>query len=185
MYPDAMTVGDARDAYFRANGFTLAGYTDRWVKLEIGPIPIAFPNTASRKAAVKLHDLHHVATEYATTFTGEAEIGAWEIAAGCGRYWAAWFLNLSAFGIGVVIAPRRVWRAFVRGRHSKSLYGRAFGDDLLALTVGDLRRQLALADAAPATAGDVAAFVRFLWISFMMAFVPLATVVILTWVLVF
>jgi hypothetical protein len=88
-----MTVGDARDVYFRDNGFSLAGYTDNWVKLKLGPIPIAFPNTDARKAAVKLHDLHHVATGYATTWTGEAEIAAWEIGAGCGKYYAAWVLT--------------------------------------------------------------------------------------------
>ena len=159
MYADSQTVAEARDQYFRANGFSLASYTDRWVKLKLGPLPLAFPNTAARKAAVKLHDLHHVATGYATTWTGESEIAAYEIAAGCGRYWAAWGLNVGAFGVGLLIAPRRTFRAFVRGRHARSLYRRAFGEDLLALTVGDLRRQLGLAEPPPpANAGDVASF---------------------------
>jgi hypothetical protein len=144
MYADSMTVGEAREAYFRDNGFTLAGYTDKWVKLKLGPIPFAFPNAPARQAAVKLHDLHHVATGYATTWTGEAEIGAWEIGAGCGRYWAAWLLNLGAMGVGMVHAPRRVLRAFARGRRSKSLYDRGFSDELLQWTVRDLRAHLAL-----------------------------------------
>jgi hypothetical protein len=135
---------------------------------------------------VKLHDLHHVATGYATTFTGEAEIGAWEIGAGCGRYWAAWTLNLSAFGIGLWIAPRRMFRAFTRGRRSKSLYQRAFGDDLLALSVGELRAQLALADGVhPPAASDYAAFVGWLWISFMMLVAALTPVAVLIWLLAF
>ena len=143
MYADSMTVAEAREQYFAENGFSLAGYQDRWVKLfAIGPIPIGFPNTKARIAAVKLHDLHHVATGYRTTFTGESEIGAWEVGAGCGRYWAAWLLNLSAFGIGMLVSPRRVVRAFARGRRSKSLYDRAFGDDLLLITVGELRARL-------------------------------------------
>jgi hypothetical protein len=167
MYADSLSVGEARELYFRLNGLSAATYTDSWVKLKLGAVPIAFPNTAARKAAVKLHDLHHVATEYATTWIGEAEIGAWEIGAGCGRYWAAWMLNLSAFAIGIVIAPRRVFRAFVRGRRSRSLYQRAFGDDLLALRVGELRAQLELAPAAlDARAGDVVAFVGWKWASF-------------------
>ena len=144
MYADAMTVGDAREVYFHANGFSAESYTDRWVKLKLGPIPLAFPNSDARRAAVKLHDLHHVATGYATTWTGEAEIGAWELGAGCGRYVAAWLLNLGAMGTGMLIAPRRTLRAFARGRRSKSLYRRAFGEDLLALTVGELRAELQL-----------------------------------------
>lgn len=82
----SMTVGAARDVYFRDNGFSAAGYTDRWAKVKLGRLPVVFPNIAARRAALPLHDLHHVATGYATTFTGEAEIGAWEIGAGCGRY---------------------------------------------------------------------------------------------------
>jgi hypothetical protein len=160
MYADAMSVAEARDVYFKENGFSLASYTDKWVKLKLGPIPLAFPNTDARKAAVKLHDLHHVATEYKTTWIGEAEIAGWEIGAGCGRYYAAWLLNLGGFGIGMWISPRRVFRAFVRGRRSRSLYDRVFGDDLLAIEVGELRSQLLLDKAeAGAKANDVAAFI--------------------------
>lgn len=144
MYSDAMSVADAREVYFHDNGFTAEGYTDRWVKLKVGPIPLAFPNTESRRAAVKLHDLHHVATGYATTWTGEAEIAAWELAAGCRRYYAAWVLNAGAMLTGMVIAPLRTISAFRRGRRSKSLYDRAFGDDLLQLTVGQLRARLGI-----------------------------------------
>jgi hypothetical protein len=160
MYADSLSVAEARDVYFKENGFSAAGYTDAWVKLKLGPIPLGFPNSPARQAAVPLHDLHHVATGYATTWTGEAEIGAWEIAAGCGRYWAAWFLNLGAFFIGLWIAPLRTFRAFVRGRRSRSLYSRAYGEDLLKLRVGELRDQLGLnqATGSGATAGDVVVF---------------------------
>ena len=184
MYADAMSVGEARDVYFQANGFSLAGYTDKWVKLKLGPIPIVFPNTQARRAAVKLHDLHHVATNYATTFIGEAEIGAWEIGAGCGRYYAAWFLNLSALGIGMWLSPRRVFRAFVRGRRSRSLYDRAFGDDLLAQSVGELRSKLALDQPhSGAKASDVAAFIGWLGVNLAIAGAMLAPPLILLWLL--
>jgi hypothetical protein len=167
------TVAAARDAYFQANGFSTASYTDRWFTIEVGPIPIKLPNTRARRAAVQLHDLHHVATGYDTTYRGEAEIAAWEIAAGCGRYAAAWLLNLSAMGIGMWLAPRRVFRAFVRGRHSKSLYHRAFGEDLLAMDVDTLRRALATEDRAPrATWRDRLVFAG--WLAVTVAAIPLA-----------
>jgi hypothetical protein len=186
MHADSLSVADAREAYFRENGFSLASYSDRWVKLKLGPIPLAFPNTAGRVAAVKLHDLHHVATGYATSWIGEAEIGAWEIGAGCGKYYAAWLLNLSAFGIGMWLSPRRVLRAFTRGRHSKSLYDRAFGDDLLALTVGELRARLGLdRPAPPMRTADVAAFVAWLGGSVALLAVTVSPVLILLWLLVF
>jgi hypothetical protein len=158
-YAGDMRVGDARAQYFAMNGFSDAGYAEDWVRIKLGPVPIAFPNTATRKRAIPLHDLHHVATGYATTYRGEAEIGAWEIAAGCSDHWAAWVLNASAFSFGLVLAPRRVYRAFVRGRHSRSLYRTGWDDSLLELSVAELRERLALAQASgPATWRDRAAF---------------------------
>jgi hypothetical protein len=70
-------------------------------------------------------------------------------------------LNLSALVVGLVIAPRRLFRAFVRGRHSENLYLTAgeWSEALLELKVGELRRKLGLADDRPrATPSDVAAF---------------------------
>lgn len=160
------TVRAARDAYLKANGFSLAGYTDPWFTIEFGRIPLKLPNTKSRRAAVPLHDLHHVATGYATDYRGEAEIAAWEIAAGCGRYAAAWLLNLGAMGIGMWLAPRRVFRAFVRGRRSTSLYHRAIGDDLLAMEVEALQRELAVPMApVPATWRDRVTFAGWLGVA--------------------
>ena len=66
------------------------------MRLQAGPIPLFIPNTRSRVRAVRVHDVHHVVTGYATTFAGEAEIGAWEIASGCADHGAAWVLNILA-----------------------------------------------------------------------------------------
>ena len=152
------TVREARAKYLETNGFSEASYQDRWVHVRIGPIPVVFPNTPSRRRAIPLHDLHHVATGYATTPTGEAEIGAYEIAAGCGRHTAAWVLNFSAFAAGLLIAPRRTYRAFIRGRHAHTLYRTGWRDSLLSLTVPQLRTHLGLDTPARATWRDRLAF---------------------------
>jgi hypothetical protein len=100
-------IGAARAKYFSVNGFgSDGGYNARWVKVMVGAVPIYFPNTTSRVRAVRLHDLHHIVTEYETYLVGEAEIEAWEIASGCGLYIAAWVLNLSAVAIGLFVAPQ-------------------------------------------------------------------------------
>jgi hypothetical protein len=44
---------------------------------------------------------------------------------------------------GLVIAPRRTYRAFVRGRHSTPLYRDGWHDNLLELTVTELERRIA------------------------------------------
>ena len=90
---------------------------------------------------------------------GESEIAAWELGAGCRDFAAAWVLNLAGIGGGLVFAPRRALRAFVRGRRSRSFYG-ADLDELLDLTVAEARERMGVdvASRAAPTAGDVARF---------------------------
>jgi hypothetical protein len=160
VYEDTLTLREARERYFAANGFGAdGGYSLAWVQVKVGPLRFKIPNTKSRKRAVRFHDLHHALTGYRTSFRGECEIGAWEVATGCADHWAAWFLNLSTVGTGLLFAAGDVWRAFVRGRHSANLYRTTFDDALLDRRLGDLRRELQLAGPPPAAgAADVAAF---------------------------
>lgn len=104
---------------------------------------------ASVNQGLTSHDLHHTLTGYRTSFRGECEIGAWEVASGCADHWAAWFLNLSTMGTGLLFAGGDVWRAFVRGRHSGNLYRARFDDALLDRRLGDVRRELRLAEPGP------------------------------------
>ena len=158
-YDDALRVREARARYFESNGFGDGGYDAKWVKLALGPIPFAFPNTAARVRAVRLHDLHHVATGYDTSLLGEAEIGAWEIGSSCRGFLAAWILNLYAMMLGLWIDPGAVFRAFVRGRHTGNLYHGVWDEALLDSRVGELRERLRLTRSAPeSTAADRAAF---------------------------
>jgi hypothetical protein len=163
-YADTMTLLAARAAFFEDSRLGAdGGYSAWWVRVETKPFPVFFPNTRGRVAAAKLHDLHHVATEYATDWPGEAEIAAWEIAGGCGRYAWAWVLNLGAFAAGLFRAPRRTMQAFVRGRRARNLYHDVlvesnFGD----MTVGALRERLGVRLAHErARPSDVAAFIAW------------------------
>ena len=161
-YSPELTLRDARTQYFAVNNFGWGGYDDKWVKVEYGLLRFYFPNTKGRAKVVKYHDLHHILTEYGTSLSGETEIGAWEVATGCTRSLAAWLLNLSGFAWGLVINPKDVYKAFLRGRQSANLYHLPFDDELLSASVGDLRRQLKL-DAPPraASLADNAHFI--LW----------------------
>src|SRR5437868_15423667 len=115
-YDPQMTMADARARYFAVNDFgPNGGYDEAWVDFKLGPLPMPIPNTKGRAAAVGYHDLHHVVTGYDTDTIGEFEISAWEIAAGCKDVSAAWVLNLSGMAAGLVAAPRRTLRAFLRG----------------------------------------------------------------------
>ena len=147
MTNESDSIRQARAEYFQRAGFAPdGGYADRLVVLRVGRFPVfAFPNTDARRRSVRLHDIHHVLTGYDTSWTGESEIAAWEIASGCRWHWVAWVLNLGAMAIGVLIAPRRTWWAFRRGRRSGNLYGGEYAEALLDRAVGDLRAEIGIA----------------------------------------
>ena len=144
-FPGGMTLGEARELYFRESGIGRE-YDVTWVRLKTPWFPLFFPNTKSRVRAAKLHDLHHIATEYPTTWKGEAEIGAWEIASGCGPYFWAWSLNSAAVLIGLMLWPKATFQAFRRGSKSTNLYHLepGFNEKLLTETVSSLRTRLKL-----------------------------------------
>jgi len=138
--------GRSPGGIFRSSGFAEGGgYAEFWIKVKVWRIPIWLPNTAGRVRAVKLHDLHHILTEYPTTWRGEAEISAWEVGSGgLNRFWAGWWLDLMNIAQGVVIDPRGIYRGFMRGRQTSNLFGGEFSDEMLDHTVGEYRRSLGL-----------------------------------------
>jgi hypothetical protein len=147
---DTMTLGAARAAYYERNHFGADGGDSLdWVPLKVFGMTLKIPNTDGRRRAVRIHDLHHVVTGYGTTLAGESEIAAWELASGCLRWPAATVLNMFALGIGLLIAPLCVMRAWSRGRHTRNLYSEDGVDHLLPRTVTDLRRDLGLDAARP------------------------------------
>jgi hypothetical protein len=181
-YPDAMSLREARTLFFeRGNLGADGGYSSRWVRVESKPIAFYFPNSRSRVAAARLHDLHYIAAEYDTDWPGEAEIAAWEIASGCTHYHAAWVLNLGSFAIGLIVAPKRLFRAFVRGRRTRTnLYHTGFSElQLNDVTVGMLRACLAMgAPSVKARGSDVAMFASWSAAAALWLLLPLVAIVV-------
>jgi hypothetical protein len=117
------------------------GLSDRWVVIRLGRIPMPFLNTSARRRALTLHDVNHLVACFGTGNVGEAEISAWELASGgCGRYVAAWGLDLAGLLLGMVW-PIHVVRAFAAGRSTGNAY--AFDlEEILDLELSELRRAL-------------------------------------------
>ena len=85
-------------------------------------------------------------------------------------------LNTLALTMGMVQRPGRVFRAFIRGRHSRNLYGRD-PESLLDREVGELKAELGLRDASPSmTVMDVLAFVLHVAVSLLAYAMPLALI---------
>jgi hypothetical protein len=163
VYPDELITRDALQRYFLKYHFENGGYDLKWFKIKVGPIFIPMPNTPGRIRAVKIHDIHHLLTEYPATLKGEAEIGGWEIAAGCGKYYEAWFLNFGSFFYGMFFFPRALFKAFMRGKRAKTslYYDVNYDSRLLGRTVGDLREYTGVNASGKNTTGDYFAFFSY------------------------
>jgi hypothetical protein len=92
----------------------------------------------------------------------------------------AWMLNMWAFALGLWIAPRKIFRAFVRGRYTRTLYHEPFDDSMLDETLGATRSRLGLKNRPPrATALDVVHFIFWLGASSPASLIPIAPLILI------
>ncbi|MBL8953238.1 MAG: hypothetical protein JNK82_20840 [Myxococcaceae bacterium] len=135
-------VAQAFQQYLDENGFNVDEYTKPFVTMTLGPLKLTMKNRPARQKAIPLHDLHHVSTGYGTDLAGEAEIGTWELRAGCPNAFLV-LINFAAMVLGLFIAPRRVLRAWRDAKGARSLYTQELTFEALGkLTVGELRAHL-------------------------------------------
>jgi hypothetical protein len=158
-----------------------------YVKIEFTKrIFIYFPNFDARRKAVFKHDIHHIATGYTSTFSGETEISAWEIASGCRHYRAAFLLDLHGMTIGALYNLPGVYKAFVKGRRTKNLYSDIYSDEQLPdIPLQTIREQLLLNNYPPNTKGNATDLVLFLLTLFLGIVYSLLSLVILPFILLF
>lgn len=137
-----VSVLEGRDAYLAENGFHTEAYTAPTYTVNVFGRDLTFRNRPTRQRVIPLHDLHHVVTGYGTDLIGEAEIGAWELVAGCNTPFL-YAINGAAVLAGLLISPRRVFRAARDARGQRTLYkeGSRY-EELMTLTVAELRERL-------------------------------------------
>lgn len=141
--PD-QALGHARRRFSIDNGFGADGGYDAPVQdAELAGIPYRTPNPPARAEVLRRHDLHHVLTGYPTDWRGEAFISAWELGSGGPRGMLyAWTILLFGVFTGLVGDPLGTFRAFVRGRDSRNLYGTTLDQQLMQRSVSDLAHEL-------------------------------------------
>ncbi|PCC75008.1 hypothetical protein SAMN02745121_03785 [Nannocystis exedens] len=139
-----MRVRDARDAYLAENGFTTGSYDAPTTAGSLFGLRFSVPNPPAHRRAIRLHDLHHVATGFGTDHAGEAELSAWQARRGllsAGAYVTA--IVLTNVAMGAVVAPRRTWAVLRAPSTGPSLFSVEVDyDALLERTVGELRALL-------------------------------------------
>lgn len=117
------------------------GINEKWAWLDFGLIKIPFPNFTSRSEIIYLHDLNHVINNYDTSWKGEVSVSAWEVSTGLGRFLTGWLFASFAFGFGVLTYPRATYKAFMRGRVTKSLFQMDLPkEQLLQMPLVELKR---------------------------------------------
>lgn len=176
-----ISVREARKIHFRDNGLPLdGGYEDTWTPLKAGPLTVYLFNSQSRKASVQLHDIHHIVTGFHSDLCGEAEISAWELAAGIHDKYFAGAIGLLAVFYGSILYPRRTFAAYLIGKNSKTLYNRNISEALLNQSLSDLQRELLPAKAPKASGRYYAGFCGLFLIS-SLPFVGVLFVAMMLW----
>lgn len=139
-----MTAEEALNRHFARTGIYREGctredwYPGNMVSLKIGGLDLPIFPILRRNGPIVLHDLHHMLAGYPPTWRGEAEVAAWEIGSGgCRWHLFYWLDRLTFLLVGALAAPIATWRAFVRGRHSRNLFGQET-EAVLAMDLADL-----------------------------------------------
>lgn len=141
-YPESLPIREAGDHFLAKNHFRVEDCTAPTYTVKLLGLPLEFPNTKAHQWATPLHDLDHVLTGYRTNWIGEAEIGAWELRAGCQTFVVFW-LDLAGVAIGLFLRPLRVWRAFRAARGARTLYrDPELCAAIMEMTVGEVRSRL-------------------------------------------
>lgn len=144
--PASMSVREARDVYLAENGFTVEAYDSPTTSGSFLGMQFAVPNPPPHQRAIRLHDLHHVATGFGTDHAGEAELSAWQARRGLRRtgMYVTTIVMANAL-LGVVFAPRRTLVALRNSGAGSSLFSMTIDYELLLeRTVGELREMLAI-----------------------------------------
>ncbi len=139
-------VKEALREFYKTHYFGEEAFTAKWVQVRLGPIRFPFPNPKQRREVIYLHDLTHLLTGYDTSWTGEGEIAAWELASGFPRkYWIGWIYPPMTFSVGLLISPIKVLRAFWRGWRQPNLYKLDIPREKIeSMTLGELKNQLGI-----------------------------------------
>jgi hypothetical protein len=175
-YQENQIVQSALEEYFENHHLGKdGGLTKKWAKIKVGPFYFPIPNTKARQKALVFHDIHHIVTGYDGNWKGEVSISAWEIASGCGEYYAAWLLDIWGMAVGLFIYPKAVYNGFIRGKRSLNLYHETFSREAAAqMQIGDLRKKLLLEENSKRklTAKEFFSFISWAFIALASFIVP-------------
>jgi len=139
-----LTLRQARDLFYKTHGFPEDGGVskNKWSPIGCRDLKVYLPNFEWRKKAIPYHDLHHIIAEYQFCPTGEFQVAAWEFAAGKYPNIFTTLFCIPLVSMGAFLIPSRQFRAYIRGRRSRTLYKGFSYEEILDKTVGELRKEI-------------------------------------------
>lgn len=145
--PEA-SLKEAVAQFYNQHGFPSDGGIGarRWSPVGCRDLKVYLPNFEWRRRALPFHDIHHVLTGYQFRPSGEFEMAAWEFAAGRYPNPFSTLFCLPLVSLGTCTIPRRSFAAFVRGKHSQTLYRGYSYPELLERSVAEVRSEILPSD---------------------------------------
>jgi len=141
-----MTTEEALGEFLAAENLVKDGagredwYAGSWFYTTLFGVKVPILPRVGFRRGLPAHDTHHMLNDYDTSWAGECETAAWELASGgCGPHVAYWIDRLLFIAIALVMAPARTLRAWRRGWGQHNLYS-LDPEELLATDLVDMRR---------------------------------------------
>lgn len=181
----AMNLEQALDEFYAQNNIPLKGGIDQdTFQLKFGWFKLTLPNPQYRKDILYIHDLQHVLNNCDTSWKGEGFIAGWEIATGLVKRFPIGLYSLGAVGYSVWMYPKTVFQGYRKGRNEIGIIDLGLSkQELLQLDLNELIAKTK--KGAPTTMGlpQWLSFVAWVFISQLFFLGPLATLVLLIWML--
>lgn len=178
--PDT-TLREARDLFYAAHEFPQDGGVTRakWSPIGCRDLKVYLPNFKWRRKAIPFHDLHHIVADYEFCPTGEFQVAAWEFAAGKYPNIFTTLFCIPLVSMGALSIPKKQFRAFVRGRRSRTLYGNYDYETLLNKTLGEIRREILPEKKNKVGFDDYFEYAKLVFLSAMVIATPLLLMVLM------
>lgn len=144
--PGHMKVSDALKMFYGSQKLGREAFEDDFNWANFNGIQVPYPNLPWRKKMMHLHDVNHVLTEYDTSWIGEGEIAAFELASGYpGKTAVAYLYAPFSLAIGFLFSPSRIIQAFRRGLCMRNACHLNLSKEILFnSTVAELRATLGI-----------------------------------------
>lgn len=136
---ETKTIMDDLKIYWKENNLPQdGGESDLLNQAKSGRFSFYYPNLNGK--ALILHDINHFLTGYPTTWKGEFQVSAWELASG-GRkgFPTTWIYPISLTILGLIFYPLQTISAYKDGRNKQNAFIIYNFTDIFSLTMNEIR----------------------------------------------